>query len=259
MMGDFPPQWERVSDLPESGQGHTFIVKRSDGSDSKLYVLTGLKNPKREEYFKREIEACMTLDHPNVLKVLEHGQTPKGKPFLITGYCTGGSLESGPRFTKPGVVEIGISVESEDGGDADQLEPGQLGGKLLFRMHRLIAVEFRSERLGAFAINARFVHAGGVKIADLLIEGGSAGRWLCGFFQNFPLNLQIPVGEFIEPRPARLVGRNRILGAPVAAHVLIEICARADIGVHRPEINPGLARLGLIRCVLRKRRNRQRT
>lgn len=97
-MGDFPPEWGLVRDLSEGGQAHTFVVRRSDGSDSKEYVLKRLKNPKREEYFEREIQACMTLDHPNVLKVVDYGHTPKGKPFLITEYCPEGSLEHRPAF-----------------------------------------------------------------------------------------------------------------------------------------------------------------
>ena len=91
-MGDFPVQWSWVRDLIEGGQGHTYVVRRSDGSDLADYVLKRLKNPKREDYFEREIEACEKLDHPNVLKIVEHGKTPKGKPFLITGFCNGGSL-----------------------------------------------------------------------------------------------------------------------------------------------------------------------
>ena len=100
-MGDFPPEWEWVHDLTEGGQGFTFVVRRSGESDSKLYVLKRLKNPKREDYFNREIQVCMTLDHPNVLKVLKHGRTPKGRPFLITEHCAGGSLESLHRFDRP--------------------------------------------------------------------------------------------------------------------------------------------------------------
>ncbi len=101
-MGDFPPEWEWVHELPEGGQGHTFVVRRSGGSDSARYVLKRLKNPKRADYFEREIQACRTLDHPNVLRVLEHGQTPKGKPYLVTEYCAGGSLETAARFSEPG-------------------------------------------------------------------------------------------------------------------------------------------------------------
>jgi serine/threonine protein kinase len=89
-MGDFPPEWQWIRDLPEGGQAHTFGVRRTEGSDTNLYVLKRLKNPKREDYFEREIQACKTLDHPNVLRLLEHGHTPKGKPFLITGYCSEG-------------------------------------------------------------------------------------------------------------------------------------------------------------------------
>jgi serine/threonine protein kinase len=43
----------------------------------------------------------MSLSHPNVLRVLWHGRTPKGKRFLISQYCTGGSLECGPNFDRP--------------------------------------------------------------------------------------------------------------------------------------------------------------
>src|SRR5262249_58679792 len=100
-MGDFPPEWICLEPLAEGGQGHTFVVKRSAGSDSTLYVLKRLKNPKRADYFEREIEACETLYHPNVLKLLSHGQTPKGKPYLITEYCNGGSLQKGPKFDNP--------------------------------------------------------------------------------------------------------------------------------------------------------------
>ena len=100
-MGDFPPEWELVSDLPEGGQAHTFVVRRAGASDSRLYVLKRLKNPKRDDYFEREIQACLSLDHPNVLKVVEHGRTPKGKAFLITEYCVGGSLEKMPKFDSP--------------------------------------------------------------------------------------------------------------------------------------------------------------
>lgn len=100
-MGDFPHQWSWLRDLEEGGQGHTYLVKRSDGSDSAEYVLKRLKNPKREEYFEREIQACEKLNHPNVLKVLEHGKTPKGKHYLITPFCAGGSLQSLAQSSRP--------------------------------------------------------------------------------------------------------------------------------------------------------------
>src|SRR5437660_239673 len=100
-MSDFPPQWSHVKDLPEGGQGHTFVVRRANASDNKLYVLKRLKNPKRKDYFDREIQVCKSLEHPNVLKVIESGETPKGKPYLITEYCDGGSLADATAFSTP--------------------------------------------------------------------------------------------------------------------------------------------------------------
>jgi serine/threonine-protein kinase len=100
-MGDFPPQWKWVRDLNEGGQGHTYVVKREDQSDDLAYVLKRLKNPKRQDYFERELQACTTLDHPNVLKIIEHGITPGKKPYLISLFCEDGSLERRDVFQRP--------------------------------------------------------------------------------------------------------------------------------------------------------------
>jgi hypothetical protein len=62
-MGDFPPEWPWIRDLQEGGQGYTFVVRHAAEPESPQYVLKRLKNPKRLEYFDREIEACTTLDH----------------------------------------------------------------------------------------------------------------------------------------------------------------------------------------------------
>jgi serine/threonine protein kinase len=88
--------------LEPGGQGQTFLVKRSSKNDNQEYVLKRLINLAREDYFEREIRACETLDHPNILRVLEHGKTPKGRPFLVTEYCIGGALEMHrPVFDNP--------------------------------------------------------------------------------------------------------------------------------------------------------------
>jgi serine/threonine protein kinase len=98
-MGDFPSDWALVRDLEEGGQGHTFVVKAVAGDDPREYVLKRLKNPKREDYFEREVSACQMLTHPSVLKIVTHGRTPKGKPYLVTPFCSGGSLEKQQPYT----------------------------------------------------------------------------------------------------------------------------------------------------------------
>jgi serine/threonine protein kinase len=100
-MGDFPPQWNWVRDLSEGGQAHTFVVRRADGSDSLDYVLKRVKNPRRVDYFKREIQACQNLNHPNVLKIVDHGYTPNNRLYLVSRFCEGGSLEDREIFRRP--------------------------------------------------------------------------------------------------------------------------------------------------------------
>src|SRR5271165_2915337 len=38
----------------------------------------------------------MRLENPNVLRIIDHGADPKGRPYLVTEYCPGGSLADNP-------------------------------------------------------------------------------------------------------------------------------------------------------------------
>ena len=96
-----PPEWKVIRDLPEGGQAHTFVVQKADGSDTKDYVLKRLKNPQRPEKFDREVRACKSLIHPNILSLIESGFTPDGKPYFVSEFCEGGSLEGNCNFARP--------------------------------------------------------------------------------------------------------------------------------------------------------------
>lgn len=92
-MGDFPLNWRPVRELPGGGQGHTFVVRRANEPDEHDYVFKRLINPKRQDRFAQEIETCKSLKHPNIVKIIENGNTPKGRPYLISEYCVNGSLD----------------------------------------------------------------------------------------------------------------------------------------------------------------------
>src|SRR5579864_3142028 len=120
-------------------------------------------------------------------------------------------------------------------------------------MNGVDAVQGGLDGVNAFSIDAFFVHAGGIIVADLLIDGRAARRRLPGLLQDLALDPQVLLAEFIEAVPLRLVGREGVLRAPVAARVLIEVRARADVGVHGPEIETGLAGLWYVRGSLGER------
>jgi serine/threonine protein kinase len=94
-MTDFGPRWEKIDDLREGGQAHTYKVKDRTCSDGKVYVLKRLKNLRRSERFSQEIDACLKLEHPNVLKIVDHGVLPgkDAKPFFVTEFCGLGNLD----------------------------------------------------------------------------------------------------------------------------------------------------------------------
>jgi len=95
-----------VRDLGEGGQAHTFVVRRADRADDREYVAKRLKNLNRLERFEREIAACTNLKHPNVLSIIGRGTDSKGKPFLVTEYCAGGSLADQPPPVDGSVLRV---------------------------------------------------------------------------------------------------------------------------------------------------------
>lgn len=84
-------RWKTIDSLREGGQAHTFLVTDVKGGADKQYVLKRLKNIKRISRFKQEIEAIRNLAHINILKLFDFDLDGE-KPFLVTEYCSGGSL-----------------------------------------------------------------------------------------------------------------------------------------------------------------------
>src|SRR5438876_944465 len=84
-------RWEIIESLDEGGQAHTFLVKDVKGEGETIYVLKRLKNLNRIDRFKREIEAVRNLSHENIVHLIDFDLEAE-KPYLVTEYCSGGSL-----------------------------------------------------------------------------------------------------------------------------------------------------------------------
>jgi len=85
-------RWQIEKELSAGGQAHTFLVTDVNSDDKTHWVLKRLKNPKRIGRFRAEVEAAFKLDHPNILKVIDHGLECE-EPYFVTEYCAGGTLE----------------------------------------------------------------------------------------------------------------------------------------------------------------------
>jgi hypothetical protein len=94
-----PPESERWKGtgrtLPEGGQAHVFEVEDRKGEFQGKFVQKRLKNvkdPTRKARFEKEVRALHSIDHPNVLKVIDFDLDAE-RPYYVSEYCTHGSLD----------------------------------------------------------------------------------------------------------------------------------------------------------------------
>ncbi len=97
-------RWENVGSLGEGGQARTFLVKDLKGSGDARYVLKCLKNNERIGRFKHEVEAVRNLSHENIVRLIDF-DLETDKPYLVTEYCEGGSLDKAEPYWKDSPIE----------------------------------------------------------------------------------------------------------------------------------------------------------
>jgi serine/threonine-protein kinase len=90
-------RWRLVEELSSnSGQGNTFLVVDAlTPDDATQYVIKLLKvlDPRTLARFEREIRACLALQHPNIVKIIDSKYEDTATPYLVTEHCSGGELK----------------------------------------------------------------------------------------------------------------------------------------------------------------------
>src|SRR5579885_840846 len=106
----FSSRYELNARLGAGGMGAVY-----KGYDHVLEKTIGVKmllpSLKKEAAirFHNEAKACAKLEHPNILKVLDFGQTPKGDFYLIMDYIEGRSLADVIKTSGP--LEVGTALD----------------------------------------------------------------------------------------------------------------------------------------------------
>ena len=88
-------KWKLIKQLTQGGQGLVHIAENIENIDGKQYILKELinkDNPQRILRFRREINTTNNLSHNHILKVIDFN-IETDKPYLVTEYCAGGSLQ----------------------------------------------------------------------------------------------------------------------------------------------------------------------
>lgn len=100
-------RWQISSEKPlgRGGQAEVFRVTDTRGEFQGEHALKRVLNPSRHDRFKREIEAIRTVQHPNIIKLIDHSALgaasgDAGKQFLVMPIADGGDLG------QPGRVDL---------------------------------------------------------------------------------------------------------------------------------------------------------
>ena len=81
----------------ELGRGGMGVVLRAwdslSGEEVAIKVLLSAASERSRGRFEREVESLTRLDHPNVVRVREHGEH-RGQPYLVMDFVPGRSLDA---------------------------------------------------------------------------------------------------------------------------------------------------------------------
>src|ERR1700730_10670538 len=80
------------------GIGEVYLARDRQLYSTSVIIKVLLEESRPDEWFEKkfrqEIEAAPGIDHPGVVEVLDAGDTPDAKPFLVMQYVKGRELRS---------------------------------------------------------------------------------------------------------------------------------------------------------------------
>jgi len=82
--------------LGHGGQGAVFEAVRDDGTFHQRVAIKIIKgemdSPAERERFRRERQVLAALEHPNIARLLDGGETPEGSPYIVMEYIEGSPI-----------------------------------------------------------------------------------------------------------------------------------------------------------------------
>lgn len=114
----FGDRWEIKEQLPvKSGQADIFLVRDLRGDYADPCILKRIRNPKRHERFRAEVEAGTRLKHDNIMPILDHSDLQRldgGEPmYIVMPHASAGSLEKRAKIYTDSVdstVKVAIAL-----------------------------------------------------------------------------------------------------------------------------------------------------
>lgn len=92
-----------VSELGAGGMGLVFLAERADEQFRQqvaIKLIRGLASSQAAEQLRHERQLLAELDHPNIARLLDGGETPQGQPYLVMEYVRGEPVAAAARARK---------------------------------------------------------------------------------------------------------------------------------------------------------------
>src|SRR5260370_30348838 len=116
----------------------------------------------------------------------------------------------------------------EESVDSQRVHVSEGFNKLVFIGNGGDAIEQRLEWGAALRVDGLFIHAGCIKIADLLRDRVMFGTVGGSFFQDLVQELAVLFGQFIKKAPTPLIRPNWVVLLPCSPSIFVKVFA----GVH---------------------------
>ncbi|HEX8845891.1 MAG TPA: serine/threonine-protein kinase [Pyrinomonadaceae bacterium] len=91
-------RYELEKELGRGGIGAVYLARDTKLHARLVVIKVLLDNPTQDAWvykkFQQEVEALTRIEHPNIVGVLDSGELPDGKPFIVMQYVDGATLRS---------------------------------------------------------------------------------------------------------------------------------------------------------------------
>jgi serine/threonine-protein kinase len=88
--------WKLERELGRGGMGAVYLAERVDGDFRQLAAIKLVRSSweagELQRRFRSERRILASLDHPNIARLVDGGETPDGKPYLAMEYVDGQPL-----------------------------------------------------------------------------------------------------------------------------------------------------------------------
>ena len=136
-----------------------------------IYVPTNDQAETIRGWFRRELKALMLIDHPNVLQLIDHGETVDGIPYVVTELLEGFDLEDAiaTRHPMPEAVLVDVALQALSAFETAHgmsvvhrdIKPGNL---YLCNNGRLVVLDFGLARATNNEVSSTLAQSFGTKI-----------------------------------------------------------------------------------------------